>query len=131
MNEDALERLIKNSVLLKKLLDEINRLLEIGKNKNSFSARESKNLDLKVLDFMDVCANEMLKVDDLMIRDEIGWNLYLMYHEFYLDDGEEESILSEPVDDLFFEFQTKKDPKKIIEKIESVRERLKEFYVGF
>jgi len=130
---DPLSELIKQSPRLAKILAEIDELWKNRKNKEFFTAREAKELDLKVLDFMQECAEELSKIKDPKIRKETDEAIYGMRYNFYLNlnEKEEEIVLSDPVDEMFDTFQTEKSPQKTIKKIKLARKELSEVYVGF
>jgi len=130
---DPLSELIKQSPRLAKILAEIDELWKNRKNKSFFTARESKELDLKVLDFLQGCAEELSKIKDSKIRKETDEAIYGMRYNFYLNlnEKEEEMVLSDPVDEMFDTFQTEKSPQKTIKEIKLARKKLSKVYVGF
>ena len=124
---ESLDELIKQSPLILKLLAEIDQLWKNRKNKDYFTARESKELDLKILDLLEECAQELLKIKDIEKRNKLASIVYIMRYDFYLND---EIVLSEPIDEVFDKFG-RESVEKILIEIELARKRLSEFYVGF
>lgn len=121
----SVDAAIKDSHVLDKTWKEIDSLWKSRKHQDFFTTEEIKKIELKIIYFLEEFVKYLGKMKDKRDMNKIKKNIYILTYDYYLNDDSE---LSEPVNELFFLFQKDISLQSLLKSIKNVRKELLDMY---